>query len=461
MELERSGEDISTKNKPQCIALGLGGGALAAIVLVAIVGAVGGGAWCYLQGPCAPVSSSSTSSGTAAPSAVLASDMKAELASGPNRRLRRRLGEIAADGTVALTSGTTIDATDLVAAGAKAADGQLSYSGASSAFIEGIAAYLKTSTKFTSLGTSDRAELVEITARTVVRAQVKHEMAPCRDWVDRATTRSTQLTSSSEIDALAASCKKELIREYALDGSDVATINAQHTSTKSFAENMKNISSTLASIDAGFANSAGVIVAASSISKGLAAGFVPRANDPDKTKFDTMQQSDMSSGMESACEGMAALSRNTKLLGKSDELVASLSAASSSFAEEAIKTAAKKKKPRARSSSSPDAVVENFSPPLDTIASGSITAIGACDKSSLPKAAFEKALKGCAASLIEATSTGTDKSGAALNIETYTQTIARSMGEKSSTLTRDDLNNPADAMGPGSYPSLSLSLARS
>ena len=71
------------------------------------------------------------------------------------------------------------------------------------------------------------------------------------------------------------------------------------------------------------------------------------------------------------------------------------------------------------------------------------------------------ALKGCAASLIEATSTGTDKSGAALNIETYTQTIARSMGEKSSTLTRDDLNNPADAMGPGSYPSLSLSLARS
>ena len=55
-ETERTAEDISSKNKRKCIALGIGGGTFAALMLIGIVAAAigGGGAWCYHQGPCAP-----------------------------------------------------------------------------------------------------------------------------------------------------------------------------------------------------------------------------------------------------------------------------------------------------------------------------------------------------------------------------------------------------------------------
>jgi hypothetical protein len=108
MEMECTTEDISSKNKPKCLALGIGGGALAALMLVGIVAAVGGGgAWCYLQGPCAPAKSSEQS-GTAAPSEVIGKDMSAEFSSGESgtsstsSRLRRRLAD--ATGKIALSS---------------------------------------------------------------------------------------------------------------------------------------------------------------------------------------------------------------------------------------------------------------------------------------------------------------------------------------------------------------------
>jgi len=59
-ETERTAEDISSKNKRKCIALGIGGGTFAALMLIGIVAAAiggaggGGGVWCYHQGPCAP-----------------------------------------------------------------------------------------------------------------------------------------------------------------------------------------------------------------------------------------------------------------------------------------------------------------------------------------------------------------------------------------------------------------------
>ena len=55
-ETERTAEDISSKNKPKVPDFFRGHrGTFAALMLIGIVAAIGGGgAWCYHQGPCAP-----------------------------------------------------------------------------------------------------------------------------------------------------------------------------------------------------------------------------------------------------------------------------------------------------------------------------------------------------------------------------------------------------------------------
>ena len=137
--MERTTEDISSKNKPKCLALGIGGGALAALMLVGIVAAVGGGgAWCYLQGQCAPAKPSEQS-GTAAPSEVIGKDMNAEFSSGESGTsstsspLRRRLAD--ATGKIALSSGVKIDVNDLILPGTKNSFKQTSFTEASPAFM--------------------------------------------------------------------------------------------------------------------------------------------------------------------------------------------------------------------------------------------------------------------------------------------------------------------------------------
>ena len=184
--MERTTEDISSKNKPKCLALGIGGGALAALMLVGIVAAVGGGgAWCYLQGPCAPAKPSEQS-GTAAPSEVIGKDMSAEFSSGESgtsstsSRLRRRLAD--ATGKIALSSGVKIDVNDLILAGTKNSFKQTSFTEASPAFMEGVAAQLKTDAKYATLAVADRIEIVETMTRTLVRVQVKKELAPSSAW---------------------------------------------------------------------------------------------------------------------------------------------------------------------------------------------------------------------------------------------------------------------------------------
>ena len=56
-ETERTAEDISSKNKPKVPDFFRGHrGTFAALMLIGIVAAIGGGgAWCYHQGPCAPL----------------------------------------------------------------------------------------------------------------------------------------------------------------------------------------------------------------------------------------------------------------------------------------------------------------------------------------------------------------------------------------------------------------------
>ena len=127
--MERTTEDISSKNKPKCLALGIGGGALAALMLVGIIAAVGGGgAWCYLKGPCAPAKPSEQS-GTAAPSEVIGKDMNAEFSSG-----------VSGTGKIALSSGVKIVVNDLILPGTKNSFKQTSFMEASPSFMEGVAA---------------------------------------------------------------------------------------------------------------------------------------------------------------------------------------------------------------------------------------------------------------------------------------------------------------------------------
>ena len=242
--------------KRQCLTItgGVAAALFAAIVIVAAVG--GGGAWCYLQGPCASGGVTSAAGSTAAPSAVIGADMKSEFENSDtsssdtssNGRLRRRLGAF-----VKLSSGTEIDADKLIDAAVKSANTQTSsFTEAIPRFIEGISAHLKTSEEFVSLGASDRAEIIEVTARTMMRSQVKEELGACRQWVKsviKINALSTMaggsdvklpITAATKANA-ELKCKKDLIPKYNHDLSDVDAVNTANPEQKSFRENVQNM----------------------------------------------------------------------------------------------------------------------------------------------------------------------------------------------------------------------------
>ena len=295
--------------KRQCLTItgGVAAALFAAIVIVAAVG--GGGAWCYLQGPCASGGVTSAAGSTAAPSAVIGADMKSEFENSDtsssdtssNGRLRRRLGAF-----VKLSSGTEIDADKLIDAAVKSANTQTSYTEAIPQFIEGISAHLKTSEEFVSLGASDRAEIIEVTARTMMRSQVKEELGACRQWVKsviKINALSTMaggsdvklpITAATKANA-ELKCKKDLIPKYNHDLSDVDAVNTANPEQKSFRENVQNISAVLAATDAGFATADDFILSVAKINKGMAEGFEPRADmsATDKILFEEMSQSEL------------------------------------------------------------------------------------------------------------------------------------------------------------------------
>jgi hypothetical protein len=109
-----------------------------------------------------------------------------------------------------------------------------------------------------------------------------------------------------------------------------------------FAEQIKNTSSTLAAADTGFTNAADTVTGASSINKGMAAGFVARSTDDpaEQAKFDKMDEQDFKTGMGNATAGMMTLALNANLLGNEDKLVEAMTAGTQTFATEAIKVSA-------------------------------------------------------------------------------------------------------------------------
>lgn len=433
--------------KRQCLTItgGVAAALFAAIVIVAAVG--GGGAWCYLQGPCASGGVTSAAGSTAAPSAVIGADMKSEFENSDTSssdtsssgRLRRRLGAF-----VKLSSGTEIDADKLIDAAVKSANTQTSFTEAIPQFIEGISAHLKTSEEFVSLGASDRAEIIEVTARTMMRSQVKEELGACRQWVKsviKINALSTMaggsvaggskptITAATKANAVL-KCKKDLIPKYNHDLSDVDAVNTANPEQKSFRENVQNISAVLAATDAGFATADDFILSVAKINKGMAEGFEPRADmsATDKILFEEMSQSELegasstlslslahthphsspplslpplpcalsfTEGMGNCTEGMKALAYNTKLLGNSDKLVTALTTSTKEFTKQAIKTSATNKK----------------SVPLEKIASGATLAVAGCGDNALPKADMEKVLKGNANEIIGQLSVGVDADG--------------------------------------------------
>ena len=432
--------------KRQCLTItgGVAAALFAAIVIVAAVG--GGGAWCYLQGPCASGGGVTSAAGsTAAPSAVIGADMKSEFENSDTSssdtsssgRLRRRLGAF-----VKLSSGTEIDADKLIDAAVKSANTQTSsFTEAIPRFIEGISAHLKTSEEFVSLGASDRAEIIEVTARTMMRSQVKEELGACRQWVKsviKINALSTMaggsdvklpITAATKANA-ELKCKKDLIPKYNHDLSDVDAVNTANPEQKSFRENVQNISAVLAATDAGFATADDFILSVAKINKGMAEGFEPRADmsATDKILFEEMSQSELegasstlslsllhthphsspplslpplpcalsfTEGMGNCTEGMKALAYNTKLLGNSDKLVTALTTSTKEFTKQAIKTSATNKK----------------SVPLEKIASGATLAVAGCGDNALPKADMEKVLKGNANEIIGQLSVGVDADG--------------------------------------------------
>jgi hypothetical protein len=176
--------DISEKSSrgKVCSAVIIGGigcvGLVALVVVVAMAAGLTGGIWWLAQ----QGTSSDDESGPP-PSEMLGSEFQAELesssSSGGSSRLRRRLAYDHHDGFVALSSGTQINANKLIAAGKKNAAGKSSFSEATPAFLEGVAAHMKTDTALSAISTADTSELLGTLGRTLVRVQVKKELAPC------------------------------------------------------------------------------------------------------------------------------------------------------------------------------------------------------------------------------------------------------------------------------------------
>ena len=180
-EVEHEDDDIDfhAPSKPKCVALGIGGGLIAALVIACIVGTVAT-TWCLTSGPCASVTATTSRSGAAAPSSVIAADMVAEFradsaASSSGRRL-------IASSKVTLASGTMVDAQDIAAAGAKRSVDKTTYAAAIPAFVEGVVAHLKVGESYMLLSAQDRAEIFKVTARTMVREAVTKELAPARAY---------------------------------------------------------------------------------------------------------------------------------------------------------------------------------------------------------------------------------------------------------------------------------------
>ena len=106
-----------------------------------------------------------------------------------------------------------------------------------------------------------------------------------------------------------------------------------------FAEQIKNTSSTLAAADTGFTSATDTITGVSSISKGMAAGFVARETDDptEQAKFGKMDEEDFKTGMGNVTAGMMTLALNTNLLGNEAKLVEAMTTGTQLFATEAIK----------------------------------------------------------------------------------------------------------------------------
>jgi hypothetical protein len=276
--------------KTKCTIGVLGGLAAAALVVVALSAI--GTTWCFTEGPCGPTRSVSNAASGDSPSEVIANEFAAELAGENNdddttRRLRRRrLAEGDATNVITLKSNTTVDVTSLVAAGRLNAEwGGWSFSEAVPAFIQGVAAHLKTNPTYTSFSAADRAEILEVTSRTMVRIQFKHELTKCGEWVD---TLAIEIPHLMNKELIIESCKADNIVHYTRALTEavanpvddpiaihriVDLTNQAHPEAKGFVENVRNITSTLFAADAGFIRADDMVISVVGISTGAAAGF--------------------------------------------------------------------------------------------------------------------------------------------------------------------------------------------
>ena len=222
-EVERVGYDADdvdfrAPSKPKCVALGISGGLLAALVVACIVGTVAT-TWCVTSGPCGPAGATTTRSEAAAPSNVIASDMVAEFqADSAASSSRRRL---VTSSEVTLASGTTVDAQDIAAAGAALSAAKTTYAAAIPAFVEGVVARLKTGESYMLLSAQDRAEIFKVTARTMVREAVTKELAPARAYFAELeathTTAAGVVWGSEEKKILAPLIKSANVPHYRVD----------------------------------------------------------------------------------------------------------------------------------------------------------------------------------------------------------------------------------------------------
>ena len=174
MEVEQSassteGADVTAGGgaKPKLIALGVGGACLAIVVLAAVVGAVIGITVAVVNGG---ATTATTTHGTpSSASSVVGAELAAEFAYGESagRRLRRRLQGASDNAT--LSSGTEINVALIVAAGRASSETETSYSNVIPAFVQGVLAHLKSDAAYTATTAPDRAEIIEVIARTMVR----------------------------------------------------------------------------------------------------------------------------------------------------------------------------------------------------------------------------------------------------------------------------------------------------
>ena len=359
MEVEQSassteGADVTAGGgaKPKLIALGVGGACLAIVVLAAVVGAVIGITVAVVDGG---ATTATTTHGTpSSASSVVGADLAAEFAYGESagRRLRRRLQGASDNAT--LSSGTEINVALIVAAGRASSETETSYSNVIPAFVQGVLAHLKSDAAYTATTAPDRAEIIEVIARTMVRIQVKHELAQCHAWFDASFAQSATMPTVAKRYAISL-CKADNIEHY--DGSaairtelqaypsaalraaleaapttrrrlwgafgdwiddmvdiprekfdelidaltpaefmdapliDLSDMNMQHSGATGFGENIQNLSSTLAGSDSGFMSADTTLVGVNAISAGLTAGFAPRDNDAaGGPLFDAMDQ---------------------------------------------------------------------------------------------------------------------------------------------------------------------------